>query len=172
MTDPSSLRARRAPARNAALSGDSKSGARPPAGAPLPRAGRSVAPRCAALAIAFAALVSPAPARAADCEGELPQQEMNRCAHEDWQRADHALNAEYRRARAFLQQIERDLPPDLRTGANDLRDAQRAWVTFRDKACLAEASLFKGGTMEPFLHYSCMARLTRQRTDDLGFIAE
>ena len=96
---------------------------------------------------------------------------MNRCAHADWEAADRALNAEYKRARAFLKRIERDLPTDMRGGADSLRDAQRAWITFRDKACAAEAALFRGGSMEPFLYASCRARLTRQRTQDLGYIS-
>ena len=51
-------------------------------------------------------------------------------------------------------------------------DAQRAWIVFRDQACEAESLLARGGTMQPQLFHVCLARLTRQRTEDLRIFGE
>lgn len=104
-----------------------------------------------------------------DCAdpGSLPQQGMNHCAHQDYLDADTMLNVIYGDVRAQLDGMQR---PDGRTEAEALRDAQRAWITFRDLACDLEGAPFRGGTMEPFLVSSCLARLTRERTNDLSLL--
>ena len=104
-----------------------------------------------------------------DCaDPALPQQGMNFCAHQDYLDADLVLNSVYPEVRAALEAMQPDVPrPDGKTEAEALRDAQRAWITYRDMACNVEAAPFRGGTMEPFLTSSCLARLTRDRTEDL-----
>lgn len=102
----------------------------------------------------------------------LPQQGMNHCARLDWQAADRQLNTAYKAARAAMKQMDSYQPDDLKGAANTLRDAQRAWITFRDKACETEGFLFRGGSMEPLIVFTCMTKLTEQRTQDLQFLAE
>lgn len=102
----------------------------------------------------------------------LPQQGMNYCAYQDWQAADADLNATYKRAVAAMKQLDADLPDDMKGAVSTLREAQRAWITFRDKACAAEGYLFRGGTMEPLIVSGCKALLTQQRTKSLGFLIE
>ena len=53
-----------------------------------------------------------------------------------------------------------------------LRDAQRAWITYRDLACAAESTLVRGGSMEPLMYYSCLERETRSRTESLRIFGE
>ena len=126
---------------------------------------------CLATLLAMPLPGTPA-ALADECDDSPPQQVMNRCAYDDWVAADGELNAAYKKARAFLQDLDADLPAEQRGAADALRDAQRAWITYRDKACEAEAALFRGGTMEPFLYNSCRADLTRRRTKDLIGLVE
>jgi len=127
----------------------------------------------AALAL-LALLAPPAAAQHWNCDdpASLPQQGMNFCAHRDWQAADAELNRVYRLARTAMRALDADLPPDLQGAEAALRDAQRAWIVFRDKACEAEGYLFRGGTMEPFIVSSCMAGLTRQRIQGLQTLSD
>jgi uncharacterized protein YecT (DUF1311 family) len=53
-----------------------------------------------------------------------------------------------------------------------LREAQRAWITFRDKACEAEGFAMRGGSAEPLLVYGCMRQLTEERTGHLTVMVQ
>lgn len=114
-------------------------------------------------------LSSPASSQDWDCSKpeNLPQQGMNICAFQDFQNADVDLNDFYKIAREELRSIDGYLAKDMQGGAIALRDAQRAWVTYRDRSCEAEGFVARGGSLEPLLVSSCKARLTRQRTEDL-----
>ena len=48
-----------------------------------------------------------------------------------------------------------------------LREAQRAWVAFRDANCRLESFEARGGSMQPMLDAGCRATLTRARTAEL-----
>ncbi|RID90630.1 DUF1311 domain-containing protein [Gemmobacter lutimaris] len=121
--------------------------------------------------LALLALSLPAAAQEVDCANPTFQMEMTYCAEQDWNRADVALNAAYKEARALLQRMDAELPADQRGAAEYLKKAQRAWIEFRDAACAAEGYLMHGGSAEPMLVYSCLARLTDQRTGDLAALA-
>ena len=102
-------------------------------------------------------------AQEVDCANALAQQDMNQCAYGDWEAADADLNAVYKVALAMLKDWDSGLPAEERGGADALRQAQRAWITFRDKACEAEGYAMKGGSAEALLVYGCMRRLTKER---------
>jgi uncharacterized protein YecT (DUF1311 family) len=119
------------------------------------------------LAVLAGLLSAQVAAQTIDCANTMAQQELNQCAYADWQAADGTLNDVYRQATALLKGWDADLPFNLRGGANALRDAQRAWITFRDKACEAEGFAMRGGTAEPLVVYGCMRQLTLDRTDQL-----
>lgn len=110
-------------------------------------------------------------ARAQDCADASDQSTMNQCALSGWEAADADLNQAYQMAIDVMDTIDADLPEDLVGGAKTLRDAQRAWITFRDKACEAEGFLMRGGSAEPLIVYGCMQRLTEQRTNALAELA-
>lgn len=120
-----------------------------------------------AAVILAGALPGVAPAQIVDCARAVAQMELTFCAEQDWMRADAALNAAYARARAAMRAMDASLPPDRRGAERHLRDAQRAWIGFRDHACAAEGWVFHGGSAEPMVIYACRARLTRDRTADL-----
>ena len=112
-----------------------------------------------------------------NCANPQAQQEMNFCAAEDFRRADAELNTAYRAAIAEAQQADREYRVlDDEAGGRptgepgweaSLREAQRAWVKFRDAHCRLESFEARGGSMQPMLDAGCRATLTRARTAEL-----
>ena len=113
--------------------------------------------------VALAALLLAGGARAQDCGNAGTQMAMNVCAAQAYKAADAELNARYAEARAAMQRVP--------GGATALRDAQRAWIAFRDKACEVEGMQYEGGSIRPMIVASCLARLTGQRAEDLRALA-
>jgi len=107
-----------------------------------------------------------------DCDLNGPQIELNQCAYEDYQAADAELNDVYKKAVAALKEMDSYQEPKDQIGVKTLKEAQRAWITYRDLACEAEAFTFFGGTAAPMVHSGCMAAITRARTEDLRRIAD
>ncbi len=105
-----------------------------------------------------------AAAQDVDCANAMAQQELNQCAYQDWQAQDISLNDAYAGAVKMLKDWDSNLPEAERGAVQALKEGQRAWVTFRDKACEAEGYAMHGGTAEPLLVYGCMARLTEERS--------
>lgn len=94
----------------------------------------------------------------------LPQQGMNHCAWQDYRQADRVLNKAWQTLRKNSAQ---------ESGRPDLPlEAQRAWLTFRDKQCEAEGSKFEGGSLQPFIISTCLTRLTYNRVDEIQRFAE
>ena len=106
------------------------------------------------------------------------QAEINDHASIAFGRADQALNVQYRATMAAMRAKDA-LPSDRipgvhRTGpsrANDLLQAQRAWITHRDTQCAAEGGRYAGGTMQGMVIAQCKTRLTRERTAELKAMA-
>lgn len=117
--------------------------------------------------LVLAVLSLPAGAQEMDCANTMVQMELNQCAYQDWEAADAELNAAYTQAMTLLQGWDENLPKDERGGSVLLKEAQRAWITFRDKACAAEGYGVKGGSAEPLVIYGCMRLLTQERTAHL-----
>lgn len=115
----------------------------------------------------LACLTLPAAAQDVDCATAMAQQDLNQCAYQEWEAADAELNDVYGQAMSLLRIWDADLPDDEKGGAQALKDAQRAWITFRDKACEAEGFAMKGGSAEPLLVYGCMRQLTEERVGHL-----
>ncbi|WP_306142302.1 lysozyme inhibitor LprI family protein [Roseibium sp. MMSF_3412] len=128
----------------------------------------------ACLAGTALAVLTGAPVKAQtaiDCANPVSQVEMTYCAEQDWLEADAALNTVYGLAMAKMRETDGYLPDNLKGAANALRDAQRAWIPYRDKACAAYGYLARGGTLEPQPIYSCRADLTRSRVGELEELA-
>lgn len=116
-------------------------------------------------------LAGPASAQEVDCANAMAQVELTFCAEQDWMAADARLNAVYRLAVAAMKQVDAGLPRDQRGAEEALRRAQRAWIAYRDAACEAEGWPMHGGSAEAMLIYGCRARLTEDRSRDLGYLA-
>lgn len=107
-----------------------------------------------------------------DCNNAMTQLDMNICANLDYQKADAELNQVYKKAMAQMRATDSDLPDDLKGAADSLRDAQRAWIPYRDKACESYGFLARGGSMESMLVSGCLADLTNQRIKELQDLVE
>ena len=112
-----------------------------------------------------------------DCIDPQTQMEMTYCAGVDYEEADADLNALWPDIVAAAKQNdeyvadmarERGVPTTLEA----LRNAQRAWITFRDAQCEYEAYEVFGGTMQPMVGSLCLARLTRERIEVLSHALE
>lgn len=112
----------------------------------------------------------------ADCvQIAQTQLEMNNCAAQAYQAADEDLNVAYQLAQASMKRQDvfiaegagQDLPDDYISGVILLRDAQRAWIVFRDKSCAAEGHSYYGGSIRPLIEATCKETLTRARTEQL-----
>ena len=110
--------------------------------------------------VGFCLFGTAAVAEKTNCDTTMAQQEMNFCADLAFQAADAALNDAYAEAVKFAREVGGDAEDKLRV-------AQRAWVTFRDAACDAEAYPNEGGSMQPMVYSYCLARLTDVRRADL-----
>lgn len=117
--------------------------------------------------LAFICLSLPAAAQTLDCANAQTQIDMNQCAVRDWQIADAELNAAYKRVMAVLKANDARLDPIYQGGPVALRDAQRAWITFRDKTCEAEGFAMRGGSAESLLVANCLRHLTEERIGHL-----
>ena len=112
------------------------------------------------VAAAVAAMIAGGPAaEAKDCGDETTQGAMNKCVADQLKAADVTLNEAY-------QQIIHRLGDDAGT-VKLLREAQRAWVDFRDKHCAFASSGVDGGSVYPFIHDSCLAEITEARNRQL-----
>lgn len=111
-----------------------------------------------ALSACAAFLASGTALAAAPCGDDSTQMELNACAAAAYAKADAELNALYK------QQIGRLEEPNKAR----LKEAQRAWIAFRDKSCLYEAGpREESGTIWPLLQSACLEKFTKQRISDL-----
>lgn len=104
------------------------------------------------------ACLVPLAAQAQGCDGT--QSEMNTCSASSYQQADARLNEIYKEAASAAKATGGEAPALLRS-------AQRAWITYRDAACAAEAAPYEGGSIQPLIRTSCLKKLTERRTADL-----
>lgn len=76
--------------------------------------------------------------------------------HATW---DTVLNREYKAARAQYA--------DDQTAADGLRDAQRAWIAWRDAECAFQYDRYGGGSMRTIASANCRMSMTAQRALEL-----
>jgi uncharacterized protein YecT (DUF1311 family) len=107
-----------------------------------------------------------------DCETAEAQSDLNACAGMDFSDADADLNNAYQAAVAAMQATDQGLPQDQQGAETALREAQRAWIAFRDQTCTAEGYAFHGGSLEIMIVLECKARVTAARSEDLWAMSE
>lgn len=110
----------------------------------------------AAFAVAACTL---AQAGSPECRNPMDQQTLNRCAGEEFEVADRALNAAYARLMATM---------DDEGFRAKLRTAQRNWIQYRDNECTFETADNEGGSIHPMVYTGCLTRLTKERTRALA----
>ncbi|RAK52581.1 lysozyme inhibitor LprI family protein [Phenylobacterium deserti] len=84
---------------------------------------------------------------------------MAECLGAEFERQDGRLNRAYQAAMAAQDEA----------GKAQLRQAQRAWIRFRDQSCREGAT---GGTIDRLNGPSCMADRSRERADELERLAQ
>lgn len=112
----------------------------------------------------LAALLAGHPASAQDCNEPTTQVEMNLCAGKQAATADAELNAVYKDIMSRL-----DDRPEAKKA---LRDAQRAWIRFRDAECAFRTVDSRTGSIYPTLLANCTADITQSRADALKSLTE
>jgi len=129
-------------------------------------------------ALAIFALTGPALAdERPDCIDPQTQMEMTYCASVDYEDADADLNALWPDIVAAAKSNDEYVADMARergvsTTLEALRDAQRAWIKFRDAQCEYEAYEVFGGTAQSMVGSLCLARLTRERIQVLSYALE
>ncbi len=83
------------------------------------------------------------------------------CMGSETEQHDARLNQNYKAAMQALDKGQQ----------NQLRDAQRLWIKFRDADCALLGSL-TGGSIDRINNASCFLDMTKQRADDLARLAE
>lgn len=114
-------------------------------------------------------------AQAPDCANAVTTQELNECASAEYEKADQTLNGAWREALATVRrQDQEDVPPEDRRprGEVKLREAQRAWITYRDANCVVQGYRARGGTAETLINLGCLTTVTEQRTKELQALYE
>jgi len=91
------------------------------------------------------------------CANPQTQTEMTQCAADAYKAADAVLNQVYRQLVAKLDDDEKA----------QLKEAQTAWLKYRDTNCDFVADQYKGGTMRPMIYAGCLADVTKNRTSEL-----
>lgn len=103
-----------------------------------------------------------------DCSNAMTTVDMRYCAAQSLRAADDDLNGIYAQAIEAARETDRYLPEDAPSAEDLLRIAQRAWIPYRDAVCESAAAPYYGGSIQPQIHMSCLARMTRDRTQALA----
>ena len=91
------------------------------------------------------------------CDNAQTQAEMNDCAAKEYRAADQKLNKLY-------ADLSSKLEPERLA---KLKEAQRAWIKFRDADCEFQAYLNKGGTIYPLVYDGCLTENANNRIKQL-----
>ena len=91
------------------------------------------------------------------CADAQSQAEMNMCWGKEYKAADAKMNKTYQDFMSKLDESER----------MQLKNAQLAWLKYRDANCDFVADQYKGGTMRPMIAAICLADVTNARVNEL-----
>ena len=91
------------------------------------------------------------------CADAQSQAEMNTCWGKEYKAADVKLNQTYQDFMSKLDESEK----------LQLKNAQLAWLKYRDANCEFVADQYKGGTMRPMIAAICLADVTNARLNEL-----
>jgi uncharacterized protein YecT (DUF1311 family) len=83
------------------------------------------------------------------------------CSSAIHKRVDGELNETYQKA------LKEAAAYFTAQDVQNLKEAERLWISYRDGVCKAEYGLWGGGSGGPNARTICLIRVTRQRTSDL-----
>jgi uncharacterized protein YecT (DUF1311 family) len=110
-----------------------------------------------------------------NCKDPQSQSEMSACTYIDYEKADAAMNVEWKPLLAIMKDRDNgfDRNGDDRPGyVAALLGGQRAWLKYRDAHCVSEGYFARGGSMEPMVINGCLEAVTRARTKQLHELLE
>jgi uncharacterized protein YecT (DUF1311 family) len=113
-------------------------------------------------------------------ERPISQRQMNDCAAFEYRQADARLNKVYRKAMQYLTDDQtlaekQGNQPQIKyeqTALASLKEAERAWLAYRDLQCSAAGQQYEGGSMRPMIQSQCLTTLTEHRIADLKSVYE
>ena len=94
---------------------------------------------------------------ALDCKNAVTDYDMRECEGIRLKAADDSLNKNYAELRTILDAGSK----------NEIKQAQLAWIAFRDAECVFSSDVNKGGTLGRLSEMSCLTRLTKKRASEL-----
>ena len=121
-------------------------------------------------ALLLAAVAAPSEYQEHNCDNPMSQMDMNFCAGLEFETADAELNRLWKKVVADAREADREVDRkyDKRPSSEEvLRQAQRAWIQYRDAHCTFEGYESRGGSMEAMLYNFCRAQVTRERIAQL-----
>jgi uncharacterized protein YecT (DUF1311 family) len=80
---------------------------------------------------------------------------------------DAILNEEYKATQQVNEAADTDGLSQVMDRADALRDAQRAWIAFRDADCGARYAMWQDGTVRTIVAANCHLTMTAQRAIEL-----
>jgi uncharacterized protein YecT (DUF1311 family) len=106
--------------------------------------------------------------------------QMRSCADSEYKKSDARLNRVYERAMRYMsddlrdakQKDDRNQAKYEDAGIAGLKEAEHAWLTYRDLQCKMAAQRYEGGTMAPLAYSNCLQTLIEHRIDDLKSVYE
>ena len=106
-------------------------------------------------------------------EGGWSNLGTTRCIQFEGEAWDVLLNEEYRNTMEWLAKLDNDdmkYYPEYAIRVDILRDAQRAWIAYRDAVCRSAYSIWGAGSMRLPIGAACVATETAERTIELWTI--
>ena len=100
--------------------------------------------------------------KANPCDNAKNQNEMNTCAENEYKTADVVLNRVYGQ---LMSKLEDDQKAKL-------KEAEQAWIKYRDSNCEFEAFPNFGGSIYPLVYNGCLKTMTNNRTKELKAFIE
>jgi uncharacterized protein YecT (DUF1311 family) len=130
--------------------------------------------------LSLALLVSKETKAQNPCEEPPSQRQVNDCADYQYNQADARLNKVYQKVMQYMtddleraQKAGNTRQHDYeQTAASSLKEAERAWLSYRDIQCKAAGHQYEGGSMSPMIYSQCLTTLTHHRIADLKSIDE
>jgi len=90
------------------------------------------------------------------------QNELNQCARSAFEKADAEMNRVYQHLISVTARGE--------SHQQKLKEAQQAWLKYRDATCESEAAINAEGTIYTTAYNYCLAQVTTERTKRLAMM--